>query len=517
MKTARRGLALLLTALLLLSAVPLFAVPAAALTPGYSCSAQYKSSVYYQRLCAVSLGTDMRQNIVNVARSQVGYHEGNSTADLGGGNGYGYADYTEYGYYYGTSVLGSKSGYFLPWCALFVTWCARMANIPTDVIASSPSANPNYFGIPYHAYRANEAVQPGDIVFLSYGGNGFDHVAIVSKVDATFIYTIDGNYSAGVRESAKYYRSNGQDYYPQNGARIGYVATPAYRTSTISTVVDKDDEYGGFPEPVRTLSYTSGGAVMTGADVSWVQYTLMRMGYSVTVDGSYGPATKEAVTLFQKISGLSRTGAVDAATRKQIRYMIDTFFVIDSDPPPGYFADVAENAWYYTDVQNVYVSNLFTGTAPYTFAPGIPMNRAMFTTVLWRLAGQPSGSAAAPFRDVKASAWYADPVAWASAHGIVNGTDPTHFSPNQNVSREQIAALLYRYASSRGFDTSHKTALSAPDAAAISDWAKDAVCWAVQKGLIKGREGGYLAPRDSATRAEVAAIVVRFSALYQSK
>lgn len=508
----KRAVPLLLAMLLLLPAATPFLLRADAVMPGYTPSAAYRKSTYYQKLCAVELGTDMRQNFVNVAKSQIGYCEGNGTADLGGGNSGGYADYTEYGYYYGTAVLGNGSGYFLPWCALFVTWCARMAGIPTDVIKSSPTANPNHFGLEYKPYSSALNVQPGDIVFLQYGGSsGFDHVGIVYKVDGTFIYTIDGNYSRKVSNSAKYYRSNGQDFYPQNGARIGYVAFPKFGKVTNATVVDRDDEYGGFPEPTRDLSYKS--PVMTGKDVSWVQYTLMRMGYSVTVDGSYGPATEQAVRLFQKTNRLTETGKVDAATRKKIRSLIDTYYIINTDPPPGYFADVGVNKWYYNAVQTVYVQGYFAGTGDWTFDPALPMTRAMFATVLWRIAGQKKAKTAAPFKDVSSGQWYTEAVAWAYENDIIEGIDPTHFAPKKQISREQIAALLYRFAKYLGWPA-YTGPISAPDGAKVSAWAKDAVGWATKNNVISGDEKGYLRPGSPATRAEVASIVARFASKY---
>lgn len=510
-----RFLSLALCAALLCSVLCALPFCAYAAAPGYAVSDAYAASVYYDRLNAVALGSDMRQNIVNVALSQVGYHEGNSIADLGGGNSYGNADYTEYGYYYGTAVLGNQRGYFLPWCALFVTWCARMAGIPTDILNSSPIAYAGAsrgFRVPCYPYTSYADLQPGDLVFLEYNndGYGFDHVGLVWKVDDTYIYTVDGNYSRGVSDKARYRRSDGRDVW-NSSAWIANYAVPAYTTATVGTVVDPGDPYGGFPEPQRELFRTY--PVMTGTDVSWVQYTLNELGYTLSVDGSYGDATAEKVRLFQSACDLPVSGAVDAATRAKIRQMVDTYVVIQTEPPAGYFSDVAYNAWYYDAVQNVYVRGLFSGTGSYVFEPETVMTRAMFVSVLHRLDGSPAAEASA-FSDVPRGTWYTAAVDWASTVGVVSGMDETHFAPNDTVTREQIASLLYRYAVYKGYDTAASAALDFKDSASVSEWAEQPLQWAVGAGFISGRGGGILAPRDGAKRAEVSSIFMRFVAIY---
>lgn len=503
-------IALLVAALL--GAFPLEVSAAAA---PYAVSDAYAASVYYQRLNAVILGSDMRQNIVNVALSQVGYHEGNSVKDLGGGNTAGSRDYTEYGYYYGTAILGNQNGYFLPWCALFVSWCARMAGIPTNILNVSPIAYAGAnrgFMIPCYTYTAYCNILPGDLVFLEYNndGYGFDHVGLVYKVDDRYIYTVDGNYSRGVSDKAKYDRKNGCDVWDSN-TRIANYGVPAYTTVTDATVVDPGDPYGGFPEPQRHLSLSS--PVMKGTDVSWVQYTLNELGYTLVVDGSFGRATDEKVRLFQSACGLPVTGIVNEAVRSKIRQMVDTYVIISTDPPDGYFADVAYNAWYYNAVQAVYVRNLFSGTGAYIFEPETTMTRAMFVSVLWRLDGSP---VAAPcnFADIPRGKWYTAAVDWATVSGVVSGVDATHFAPDATVTREQIAALLYRYAIYKGYDTTQTAALTFSDAAQVSAFAEQPLRWALGMGFVSGRGGGILAPLDGAKRAEVASIFMRFAGLY---
>ena len=147
------------------------------------------------------------------------------------------------------------------------------------------------------------------------------------------------------------------------------------------------------------------------------------------------------------------------------------------------------------------------------FEPNTPMSRAMLVTVLWRLDGSPAPSDKAPFTDLK-QAWYKDAVAWAYENGVVTGTSADKFSPNGNITREQMAAILYRYSEYKGEDTTARADVSAyPDANKVSKYARDAFAWANAEGLITGTtENGttILAPRASATRAQVATILMRF-------
>ena len=144
-----------------------------------------------------------------------------------------------------------------------------------------------------------------------------------------------------------------------------------------------------------------------------------------------------------------------------------------------------------------------------TFEPNTAMTRAMLVTVLWRYAGQPN-EGTNNFTDVKSDQWYTDAVAWAAHNGIVGGVGNNKFDPNGNITREQMAAILYRYANSNGIDTSARADLSSfPDGNKVSSYANDAIRWAVAEGLINGSDG-KLMPQGNATRAQVAAILMRF-------
>ncbi len=172
------------------------------------------------------------------------------------------------------------------------------------------------------------------------------------------------------------------------------------------------------------------------------------------------------------------------------------------------FSDVKQGDWYSEAVDFVSSRRLFQGTTPEDFSPNSPMTRAMLVTVLFRLEDA-SSSQGSGFADVGAGAWYADAVGWASTNRIVGGHDDGSFAPNQSISRQQLATILYRYASSIGLDTSEKAELSSyPDQNRVADYAGEAMAWAVEAGLIQGRDGA-LSPEASASRAEVALILYR--------
>ena len=174
------------------------------------------------------------------------------------------------------------------------------------------------------------------------------------------------------------------------------------------------------------------------------------------------------------------------------------------------FQDVGQNDWFASAVRYVTGKSLMNGKSTTAFAPNENMSRAMLATVLYRMSGE-TAEADSSFRDVSSSAYYAAAVSWASSEGIVNGTGADAFSPNASITREQLAAMLYRYAG----EPSVSADLSAyTDTVDISPYASKAVEWCVAKGILSGKSATRLAPQDTATRAECAAMLQRFAALY---
>ena len=183
---------------------------------------------------------------------------------------------------------------------------------------------------------------------------------------------------------------------------------------------------------------------------------------------------------------------------------------------PLYFADVQPSAWYYDAVRYAKENDLFNGTSDTAFSPGNPMNRAMAVTVLYRYAKLLSQPSAEPepsdaFADVPAGTWYSEAVAWAAANGIVTGVGEGRFNPKGALTREQLVAILYRFAQWLGDDvTSEGTLDSFADADRVGGYARDAAVWATENGIVTGVGENRFNPKGSATRAQVATILMRY-------
>ena len=212
----------------------------------------------------------------------------------------------------------------------------------------------------------------------------------------------------------------------------------------------------------------------------------------------------------EKLAGicLSRNGGLWV---KVSTTQLGTFVAVPPEQPVQLpFADVREGDWFYDAVAYAYTNGIFSGTSTATFSPNNTMTRSMLVTVLWRMEGEPAVNSANPFADVAAGTWYTDAVIWANSTGIVNGTGTAVFAPNDSVTREQLTAILYRYAKTKGRDISGTSALSAfLDGNQVSDWAARAVEWACAEGLLTGKDDGRLDPQGQASRAEVATILMR--------
>lgn len=191
-----------------------------------------------------------------------------------------------------------------------------------------------------------------------------------------------------------------------------------------------------------------------------------------------------------------------------------SFALIEDETVKANFADVAADAWYADAVQYVYENGMMSGTSETTFSPDLTTTRGMIVTILYRLEGSPDLSnenLGYPYADVDANAYYADAVYWARQNGIVSGMSAEQFAPNNAITREQMAAILYRYAQFKGYDVSAKADLSVyTDAAQVSTYATNAMAWANGAQLITGTSQTTLTPAGNATRAQVATILMRF-------
>lgn len=226
---------------------------------------------------------------------------------------------------------------------------------------------------------------------------------------------------------------------------------------------------------------------------------------TITPDDGYRIAkilvNGKEVDIENKLTGLKSTDEVVVTFEK----------IEETTKPTVSFTDVQPTDWYAEAVTYAVENGLFQGTSATTFEPNANMNRAILVTVLYRMSGE-QAKADTAFGDVAQNAWYAEAVAWAKTNGIVSGVSATQFAPNQNVTREQMAAILYRYAQYKGQEAGAADAnLTAfGDVNTVSSYALPAMNWAVKNGLISGTSTTTLSPNGSATRAQVATILMRY-------
>ena len=257
---------------------------------------------------------------------------------------------------------------------------------------------------------------------------------------------------------------------------------------------------GGSASTTYTLTFeTNGGSAISkvtknkGTSIDLAQYAPTKSG--ATFEGWYADKG-----LTQKITSVK----LDANTTVYAKW---TETPVSSLP----FGDVKSADWFYNDVKYVYEKGMMAGTAADVFAPNATTTRAMIVTILYRLEGSPAVTGTSAFVDVPTGQWYTDAVNWAAANQIVKGTSATTFAPNDSITREQMAAILYRYAQYKGYDVTKKADLSGySDNGQVSAYAKDALAWANAAKLINGVTNTTLVPQGNATRAQVSAILHRF-------
>ena len=267
---------------------------------------------------------------------------------------------------------------------------------------------------------------------------------------------------------------------------------------------------GGYNPPVTyyTLRFETGG----GSDIPSVQGT-----YNTYIDlTKYVPTWRGHTfigwyserSLMNKVSGvyLTKDMTVYAGWR------------VDENPGTGAnpFTDVSEKDWFYGDVMFVYENGLMLGTSKTLFSPHGTATRGMMATILWRMEGSPVPKGKNSFTDVEDGKWYADAITWTAENGIFAGYGKDKFGPDDPITREQLAAIFYRYADYKGYDLAVKGNLDKfKDADKITDYAKTAMQWAVGSSLVKGKSGNLLDPQGTATRAEIAAMLHRFIEKYE--
>jgi len=274
-----------------------------------------------------------------------------------------------------------------------------------------------------------------------------------------------------------------------------------------------------------TLTLTTGSSFTL---LSGTASIVISDGAVINVTTGREVASGTALTVRQRYFGAENAAAVITASSAATG-QVDGFFLTDGSvgeittpppppppppPPSGLpFTDVNSGDWFFNAVEFVFQNGLFAGTAADTFSPGSAMTRGMFVTVLHRLDGLPAVEGGSVFTDVQDPArFYYNAVLWANENGIVTGVGDGRFAPNASVTREQMAAIMFRYAYFKGYDLSYVDAMfdAFPDRGEVSAFAGDAMRWAVSWGIMQG-SGGNLLPRNTATRAQVAQIIYNFS------
>ncbi len=338
---------------------------------------------------------------------------------------------------------------------------------------------------------------------LAAGGSASDPLVSKSYLEGTYIPTVTAQMKTRASEkTAAVYTAAENTLKAKAQAYLSQVGGSTASGSTGVCPLKREDQVtvstgSGLVVQNGTVRLSHGGTVVdvtTGSEAA--------SGTALTANHRYLVAENTSAT-FTVVSetatvAIQGSGTVRASTAK---------------PLP--FSDILTTDWYYEDVRFVYEKGLYNGTTDTTFTPGGAMTRGMMATVLYRLAGNPtvSGSGTA-FRDVPASAYYASAVVWANGNGLVLGYPDGTFQPNATITREQLATLIYRYAKDYAKLSVKPTGslTSFPDYRSVSTWAEDGLKWAVAQGLVQGTGTG-LQPSGQATRAQVAAILHRFSAL----
>ncbi len=299
--------------------------------------------------------------------------------------------------------------------------------------------------------------------------------------DSGWKYTLNGKYpDVGVTEQTL-----------SNGDKIVFHYTDDY------TKEDDENISGG----------GGGAAVDTKYTAADVEDLIDKIG-TVTKDSK--KAIEKAREAYDSLTAAQKKNVTnyDKLTAAEKAYTELTGEKIDTTKLP--FTDVAKGSWYYDAIKAMYDKGLMNGESATKFMPNNKLSRAMLVTILYRMQNEPNVTANALFNDVANGQWYTKAVAWASANNVVNGVGEGKFAPNDSVTRQEMAAMLYRYAKATGMDTTATASLNGfKDSAKVADWATDAMKWAVGSGLMKGNDDNTINPMGTATRAEVATVIVR--------
>ena len=387
----------------------------------------------------------------------------------------------------------------------------------------------------YHDTTYNTA----DNTITFTNDKGFSTFTVLSDARSTTIqFTDKDNHNIGSAKS--YGPSNVNDALPTTAAESGYVFNGwkfegidgVYTTLTdelLTKLAAKSGTVSATPDFSKRSSGSSGGSSSGKTTFKVVTSAVNNGGVNASPSNAEKGATititlspdkgykldKLTVTdgSGKTVSTVKKSDTVYTFTMPASAVKVGVSYVKATETPSETkFNDVSANDWFASAVDYVTGKGMMNGTADNTFSPKANTTRGMVVTVLYRLENQPSTSAAS-FTDVASGAYYANAVAWANANGIVSGYGSGKFGPNDKVTREQLAAILYRYAQYKKYDVSvgeDTNILSYDDAQSISSYAIPAIQWACGAGVVTGKSGSKLDSKGNATRAEVAAMLMRF-------
>ena len=336
-----------------------------------------------------------------------------------------------------------------------------------------------------------------------------DEKVMSGASENTLTVTESGSYSVGVVAIKE---GNDSNYSSEEGRSNVINCTVTARPS-----VDPDRPSGG-----GSSSSDSGDYLITVDRVSGGRVTVQpgRADRGDTVTITVYP--NDGYELDELVVTDSRGNEIDLDARSATRFTftmpsgkvtVEASFIREggqSQTPQTTFMDVPASAWYYDAVEYVYENGLMSGVSGGRFAPNDTLTRAMLVQTLYAMEGRPA-AASAGFADVASGDWYASAVNWAAANGVVSGVSETGFGPNNALTREQLALILYRFAQYKGYDVTGTSDLAAyADGSSVSGWAAEAMGWAVDAGLISGVGGNQIAPTGTASRAQVAQILMNF-------
>lgn len=529
---------------------------ASGVEPSYRVTKAYGGSRYHRQLQELELTGNYRADLVNVALTQLGYHEGEGAKDRDGMNVTSEGNWTEYGYYCECDGFA--------WCAMFVSWCARQARIPWNVITDSRVARAYAFNLPFE-YKEDYTPLIGDVVFFAEPEEEWSHVGIVLGTDDMGVYTVEGNSRDMVR--LKYYKYDdeyikGYGWYESepctedmiqrsniykanfdlNGGEGKRRAQYTMDGAALGLYKNAPDELGDDDEQIEEPEHNdwcwkegcdfagwyvrrdSDGLWLTersgwrsGADIAERRYSrkLYDDMAAVYIDGSWGGEDFSSYTFYAVWQ--------DQTTGK---YVDDTAFVVryDSKGWANTFKDLHETDVYYAAAKDIISRGLIDGTDENIFGAESALTRAQFLAMLYRHDGEAEVKAAIPYKDVDKDDWFCSAAVWAHKNGIAPAGD--ELKPNLALTREEAVQYLYNYALLKGKTVPAdgknitvdiiRTLLSFSDISVMSPAYFEAVLWTFSNGILVPKEvegRSLLQPKATVNRAEACCMLSTWLAL----